>query len=55
MSNYLPDGCTQEGLDRYYGGYDERPEEDPLDQYSDDYITLFMSDPGPVEDSDEEE
>jgi hypothetical protein len=46
---YLPDGCTQADLDSYYGSdqYDPRDEEDPLDAFTEDEISLFMTMPDP--------
>jgi hypothetical protein len=41
-SPYLPEGCTQDDLDRYINGYDPTDEEDFLDRYTADEISLFM-------------
>lgn len=45
---YLPDGCTQDGLDSFYG-YDEpdpREDDDPWNDLSAEEFSLYMTDPG---------
>lgn len=44
---YLPDGCTQDGLDSFYGYDEPEPEDDdPWNDLSAEEYSLYMTDPG---------